>query len=146
MKYLIKRFFNNYLYCIGLSAILIALSYHFAGGMSAQNGMDILKVMIVASIPFLLSTTLLLKNGLPLHVLWIRRAISMIIGGTVYPLTMIIFGLVKRENIQQYLIFILMEFCAVSISCSIAYIIGDKIEQYNIKKINQHLKNNNFEK
>lgn len=145
MKYFIKRFFNNYLYCIGLSAILIALSYCFAEGISAQNGMDILKVMLVASIPFILSTTLLFKNGLPLHILWIRRAISMIIGGTVYPLSFIIFGLVKRENIQQYLIFILINFFAVSISCCIAYIIGDKIEQYKIKKINKHLKDNNLE-
>ena len=143
MKNLIRAFFRNYFISIGIAASFVAFFCYIVKSITPQHGMHLLAVIIVAMIPCIFCFIILFRPGLSKHILWLHRAIAIIIAGTLIPLFYIVLGVKKYTDPTDCLIYVVIHIFIVGICCIITYIIGDKIEERKIKKINEHLKKNN---
>lgn len=139
MKGVIKQFFKDYFLAVGLTTVIVIICYYAFEGISEKNALDILGTMLVAVLPISLLGAMLFRNVQTKEELWIRRSVIIAFSCINYPLCFILSGLIKRDTLSQYVIFVLLDAVFISVSCIIAYIIADRIEKKKIEEINRKL-------
>ena len=139
MKKIIKDFFRSYLFGVGIVTVCALFYYYVINNLKAEKVLDIMGTTIIAMLPITLLGAILFQNIHTKNELWARRAIIIAVSCVDYPLCFILFNIVKKDTITQYLLFSLTNIVLISLSCIITYIIADKIEQKRIEEINKKL-------
>lgn len=133
-----KRFLRAYFGALGISLLLVLVLTQLAGvpdlfGVRMGNAM----ALMLAICTF--AGTMILKNGVSMRQLWVRRMAVILIDALAAPGCMILCGV---AHYSSWLIYAGGCFAAIVVITVAGYILADRAEQGMLDRINEKLQNN----
>lgn len=138
MKEKMKKFLRTYFGTLGFSLLLMLLLSQLAGvpelfGVRMGNAMALLLAVCT------FASTMILKSGVSMRELWLRRMAVILIDALAAPGCMILCGVAQYSS---WLIYAGGCFATIVVITVAGYILADRAEQGMLDRINEKLQNN----
>lgn len=141
MKEKMNRFLRTYFGTLGISLLLVLVLTQMAGvpdlfGIRLGNAMALLLAICT------FASTMILKSGVSMRELWIRRMAVILINALAAPGCMILCGVAQYGSWMRYLVYAGGCFAAIVLFTVVGYILADRTERRMLDRINEKLQKN----
>ena len=141
MKEKMKKFLRTYFGTLGFSLLLMLLLSQLAGvpelfGVRMGNAMALLLAVCT------FASTMILKSGVSMRELWLRRMAVILIDALAAPGSMILCGAARFGSGERYLAYAGGCFGAIVVLTAAAYLLADRAERKLLRRINEKLQKN----
>lgn len=141
MRGKVKLFLRTYFGTLGVCLLLVLILTQLAGipdlfGVRLGNAMAVMLAICT------FAGTMLLKSGISMRELWLRRMAVILIDALAAPGCMILCGVARYGSWMRYLVYVCGSFAAIVLCTVVVYILADRAERRMLARINEKLRNN----